>query len=162
MRVDLNQNTNKMRADLNQNHAIASRINDELEVFYLTSFQDEEKINRILDEVELYSKALGSGPVINLFPSKYGLNIEFEHLLGFLTKASEFAPFDSPIKSHINIPFLNLKPSFLEEIPNKIKGRYITIGENLIKYFKIEDEGAYGLLESNFGVIHDESEDPRL
>ena len=152
-----------MRADLNQNHAIASRINDELEVFYLTSFLDEEEINRILDEVELCSKALGRGPVINLFPSKYGLNIEFKHLFKFLKEASEFAPFDSPIKSpYSDIPFFNFKPCFLEEIPNKIKRRYITIGENLFKYFKIEVEDDYGLFERIFGVIHDESEDPRL
>ena len=154
-----------MRADLNQNHAIASRINDELEVFYLTSFQDEETINRILDEVELCSKALGSGPVINLFPSKYYLNIEFKHLFRFLKEASEFAPFDSPIKNpHSYNSFFNFgfKPCFLEEIPNKIKRRYITIGENLFKYFKIEVEDDYGLLEHIFGEIHDESEDPRL
>ena len=158
-----------MKAASIRNHAIASRINDILEVFYKTSIQDEEKINSILDEVELWSKAFGSVPEINLLPSPFGSDIEFIHLFKFLNEASEFATFGedlSPIEfrySEDDISFLVESEAYdLEEIPTKIRRRYISIGEKLFDYFKREVEDDYGLFEHFFGEFHDEREDPRL
>ena len=136
-----------MKAASIRNHAIASIINDILENFYKTSIQDEEKINSVLDEVELWSKEFGSAPKINLLSSSFGSDIEFIHLLNFIDETSELVTFGedlTPIEfrySEDDIPLLVESEAYdLEKIPTKIRRRYISIGEKLFGYFKIEDE----------------------